>query len=546
MSKLKCFFKPVNKYRYRYWTFLLLAVIGEVFINYVSSFMNKNIFNSIEYHDHELFVKGCIFGVVLVVTSALHPFIRYFHMRQVRYIIFDLKTSMVKRLIDFRMKYFDSSHSAEAMQKISFDADFLKASYFSGVYSMINNMVLGSFSIVMMVYLNVTLALISIVIAIVTVFLIIYFNKKIKNNYKVINGKLTTLTALFSDILHGIIVIKMCGGSGVIFDRYNQENEEVNRTYNEIGRLDASMEMCNFLVGTISTFGTIWAGVTMAHFGQIDYGTVMAIATFQITLSNVFRRIGGSFSFFMSSLSKYERIEEFMKSETEETGPMEEIPDTKKETELGKNLAVEFNEVAFSYNDAMVIDHLSFQIPCGSKYILAGKSGCGKSTIFKLLLRMYDVNKGCIKIFGNNLEQYNLQKLREQIAYVSQDCYLFEGTIFENIVCKEDGVTEKDVECAGKMAGIDEFIRSLEHGYNTEVRNGGVNLSGGQRQRIVLARALLRKASIILLDEVTSALDSENEYHLYETLNKLSPDVTVIMITHRMDTVRGFDHVVYI
>ena len=539
MSKLKRFFLPVSKYRYKYWTSLFLAVIAQVFINYVSSFMNKNIFNSIEYHDYDLFVKGCIFGVILVAASFFNPFIRYLNMKQVRYIVFDLKTSMVKKLIDFRMKYFDSSHSAEAMQKISFDADYLKAAYFSGVYSVINNMVLGTFSIVMMICLNAALALISIIIAAVTVILIIYFTKKIKSSYQLINKKLTTLTALFSDILHGIIVIKMCGGSGVIFDKYNQENEEVNHTYIKIGKLDASMEMCNFLIGTISTFGTIWAGVVMAHYGRIDYGTVMAIATFQITLSNVFRRMGGSFSFFMSALSRYERIEEFMKSETEKSEGMEEF-------QLVKNLAVEFDEVAFSYKDAAVIDHLSFKIPCGGKYILAGKSGSGKSTIFKLLLRMYDVNKGSIRIFGHNLEQYNLQKLREHIAYVSQDCYLFEGTIYDNIVCNEACVTEKDVENAGKMAGIHAFILSLEHGYATVVQNGGTNLSGGQRQRIVLARALLRKASIILLDEVTSALDSENEFHLYETLNQLPSDVTVIMITHRMETIRGFDRVIYI
>ena len=265
MSRIVSYFKPISKYKYRYWIYLFMAVIGSMLINYISSYMNKYIFNGIEYNDYHTFALGCKIGIVLIVVAAAYPFTRYFHIRVVRYIVYDLKTEMVKSLTNFKMNYFDSYHSADAMQKISNDAESMKTAYFTGVFRLANTTITGTFSIIMMLKFDYRLAIVSMLIAIVSVAVLVQFSKRIKRKYSEVNNKLTNLTGMFSDILNGMVVIKLCKGSGIIFDRYNNENEAVKDTYNNIKKLDATMDMSNFLLGTISSLGTIFVGIIMVR-----------------------------------------------------------------------------------------------------------------------------------------------------------------------------------------------------------------------------------------------------------------------------------------
>lgn len=544
----------------------MMAVLGNICINYVSSYMNKYIFNGIEHNSMDTFIKGCSLGAVLIVIAALYPFTRYLHIKVVRSIVFDLKTKMVRHLTIFKMDYFDSFHSADAMQKISNDADSLKTSYFTGVFRIVNYVITGSFSIIMMLLLDYRLACISILIAAITVVILVQFNKKIKHNYKNVNQKLTILTGLLSDILKGIVVIKTYGESHLIIDKYNKENEEVTETYDKIKKLDASMDMCNFLIATISSIGTILVGIIMVWHKMLDYGTVMAIVSLQVTVSNVFRYIGNAFSSFMSSITRYERIEQFLamqvesggrdglmegaekkqeQSNRQEQSNKQEQSDSQEESK--RQAAITFSSVTFAYDgENNILENVTFSVPEGGRYVLAGDSGCGKSTILKLLLGLYQVKSGSIYVNGTSIREYTIHELRKKIAYVSQDCYLFEGTIFENVSSESPGVSDEEVRQAAKQAGIDAYIENLENGYRTQIKTQGTNLSGGQRQRIALARAFLKKASIFLLDEVTSALDTETEGVLYTSLSQLPKDVTVLLITHRVDTVTDFDKVLSI
>lgn len=206
--------------------------------------------------------------------------------------------------------------------------------------------------------------------------------------------------------------------------------------------------------------------------------------------------------------------------------------------------AVSFRGVAFSYDGAVnALDGFSLDIPAGARVALVGESGAGKSTVFQLLPRLYDPADGAIEIDGCNIAEATLASLRDKIAYVGQDAFLFNDTIAANIGLGRPGASQEDIEAAAGAAAIDEFIRSLPNGYDHVVGEGGARLSGGQRQRVALARAFLKDAPILLLDEATSALDAESEARVQGALERLSQGRTTIVIAHRLATVVKADRI---
>lgn len=206
---------------------------------------------------------------------------------------------------------------------------------------------------------------------------------------------------------------------------------------------------------------------------------------------------------------------------------------------------VEFRDVNFSYNNGEPVLHqLNLLFPPGKMTALVGPSGSGKSTVMNLIMRMYDPDGGAVAFDGQDISYATLHSLRDRIAYVSQDTFLFVGTIMHNIRLGRDGATDAEVIEAAKAANAHEFIMALPKGYETEVGENGAFLSGGQKQRLSIARALLRNANILLLDEATSALDAESEALFRDALNVLSEGRTTIAIAHRLSTVHQADNII--
>jgi ATP-binding cassette subfamily B protein len=206
---------------------------------------------------------------------------------------------------------------------------------------------------------------------------------------------------------------------------------------------------------------------------------------------------------------------------------------------------VAYDDVVFGYDPALPVLHgVSFVAEAGRTTAIVGTSGAGKSTLTALLERFYDLDSGSIEIDGQDISQVTKQSLRQQIAYVSQQPYLFEGTIRDNIRYGRESATDAEIEQAAQLAAADEFIRQQPQGYETLVGENGVTLSGGQRQRISIARAIVRQAPILLLDEATSALDNESEARVQEALVRVMEGRTTIVIAHRLSTVVNADRIV--
>ncbi len=207
------------------------------------------------------------------------------------------------------------------------------------------------------------------------------------------------------------------------------------------------------------------------------------------------------------------------------------------------SLEISVENIEFGYKDETVIKNVSMQIPYGTKNAIIGTSGSGKTTMCNLIARFYEVDKGCIKLGGVNIKEIKPEELLKKISFVFQDVYLFEDSVINNIRFGKPDATLEEVMIACEKARCHEFIMSMENGYETRIGEAGANLSGGEKQRISIARAIMKDAPIIILDEATSSVDAENEYLLLEALEELCKDKTVISIAHRLSTVVNADNI---
>ncbi len=567
MKDLKRFLSYMGKYSFTYWFILIATLIIESFLQILYSYVTKRTINAIEFQNIELFRTAVIASVIIVILKCLFPYLRYFQIRLVRKMVYELKLKLYEKLLSMNMDFFKSTHSADAIKTLNWDANSLKDSWFSHIYWVLGKIVMVASAIITMCFYSPVLMGISLIICAFTAFVSIKINKAIKKYAKMVQKKSTKLSILLSNIIAGFVTLKMSSGAKIVLNHFYEESEEAFRLEKSRVRVEASFEMAAFLLGVIGSFGTIIAGTVLVSEGTLDFGTVMAVVTLQMSVSNAMQRLGGSISALTTSIVRASHVFDFMESDMEEqTNWLTDENPGKKEFK-GENSDVfregqpiiEISDLQFSYNENDELKDKSkdctqlccgkMQISTGEKIMITGESGCGKSTLLKLIQRFYPVENEKIKIGGKDINEYELDELRNIIAYVPQDSYLFEGTIAENIAFGWNGENVPSMDmiiAAAKEAYADKFIELLPDGYNTKVTAGGINLSGGQRQRIAIARAFMKNSPIVLMDEPSSALDAYSENMLLKSIKISLKNKTVIMVSHRMTGMDKFERVVRI
>ena len=612
MHELKRYFSYMGKHQFTYWMILITTIVTENVLNILYSYVNKQTLNAIEYSDMRLFRSAVILCVIVLILRCLFPYLRYFSIHLVRQMFFEVKSTLFDKLLTLNMSWYESNHSGDGIKALNWDANSLKDSWFSHVYWILGKVTIGISSLITMFIYCPLLAGISVVVCLMTATVTIYLNNSMKKSSKKVQEATVNLAKWLNDILAGFSILKMYSGSNIVIDKYLNENQNVTSNELERTRKASFLEMLNFLLGLLGSFSTILFGVYLVSKNMIDYGTIMAVVTLQISLSATMQRLGGAVTTFNNSLVKASRVFDFM-----DIGDVEDIMCSDIEDNCGVlnmtdsnardncsaqagGCTIDIKNLTFSYNSHKnALTNFNLNIGCNEKIMLKGKSGCGKSTLLKLLLRFYDYQNGHIKINNIDLKDYPVSKLRNMIAYIPQDCFLFEGTIAENIAYglgaealhiynsinddnigdnifndinnrhnnfnkkinypisfnninstlntfnNNDVVTLSDIISAAKLAYADEFISQLPDGYETHINSGGTNLSGGQRQRIAIARAFLKNAPILLMDEPSSALDEGSEKMINKALHKLMHNKLVIMVSHRDSGDEEFDRVVW-
>ena len=340
----------------------------------------------------------------------------------------------------------------------------------------------------------------------------------------------------------GIKIIKAFNLQNVIFAKFTQNIEEAFHLSMRMIRNTNWLGPAMHLVTALGVAGVLYYGLHLITTGQITSGTFVAFLAALIMLYTPIKSIGNNYVALQSALLALERIYKILDTTSYETNDgtgTKVLKDIKKE--------IKFNDVCFSYDGQREVLHkVNLTVPVGSKVALVGNSGGGKSTVTALIPRLYEIDSGSITIDGTDIKEFTISSLREQIAMVFQDNFLFDGTVRENLLYGKENATDEEIAFAIKSAYLDEFVKKLPQGLDTMIGERGLLLSGGQKQRLAIARAILKNAPVVILDEATSALDNKSEKVVQQALDKLMEGRTTIVIAHRLSTIMDSDKILVI
>lgn len=320
-------------------------------------------------------------------------------------------------------------------------------------------------------------------------------------------------------------------------EKFDSGNSEYADNKVKRGNYDAKIAAMNFIFSKMSLFVLISIGGYMAFKGDISFGNILAIFGLQGGVSNMFSNMGSIMNDLQGACSGAERVFEILDEKEENTECGSHI------IEKNGDSAISISNLSFSYDERDTLSNINIDVKKGEYIAVIGKSGSGKSTLAKLLLGFYSAESGNIKLFGNSSRELSMNEWRSMISYVSQNPILFDGSVRENILYARQNATEKMIIEAAQKAGAHELIMGLEGGYDYHVGENGSNLSGGQKQRIALARAILKDAEIIIIDEGTSALDKDSEAIVQSSINSLKGKWTIIQIIHNLDMIKEADKI---
>ena len=475
--------------------------------------------------------------VVFSVLQALFTYIAtYLNTWVGNKIALDVKRKLFNKLLHNDATFFDKSNSGEILFRFNNDAE-------AACSGLLNNMKLfttrffSSVSLIVVLFYNSwQLAIIAVIVLFGALYPLTRARKRLKKVVSKDANALASLLTHYNEAFNGNRIITAYN----LFDFCKRKFvNTVNNVFDLALQMIRKTGIISPIMHVISSFGiafVIWFGSYLIISKQITVGNFASFITSLVMLYNPLKSIGNSYNGVIFSLMAVERV--FQK-----LNEVSKIINSDKAIKLKKckgNIC--YNNVSFEYNaNKPVLKGINLKIKSGQTIALVGNSGGGKTTISALLPRFYDVVGGEILLDDVNIKNIDLESLRENISIVFQDNFLFGGTIRENILFGRKDVSEKTLKNAIHSACLDEFIETLENGLDTQIGERGVMLSGGQKQRIAIARAFIKNAPILILDEATSALDNKSEAVVQQAIDNLMKDRTVLVIAHRLSTVRNAD-----
>lgn len=446
-------------------------------------------------------------------------------------ILYYLRKDILDRIFSLKVVNFDKISSGEFQQKLKDDpasiSRVLSVVQYNA-FALITNLVI----LIYVFFLNYILGIIYL-IGVVSVY---FIEKKLYSKYEYLQRDYSKIqdrnTTILNEVMHGIRDIKLLNIipsiSNIAIDSMSQSNQydtKLKMQHNFIWELSRAIEyLISFLV--------IFIGIYLASTNKLTVTNLLIIYMYRYEIFSLISNINSIKEYYTEYKVAKDRIFSIM---DDNCFPVEQYGNVSLKNING---SIEFKNVSFGYDDKMVLKDINFNIEANDTVAIVGASGSGKSTIFNLLNKSYDVSDNSIFIDDIDINTLDRNTIRNHISIISQNPYLFNFSIKENFMLLGDHITMKDIKKACKLARIDDFIDSLPDKYDTILGEGGVNLSGGQKQRIAIARALLKKSKIILFDEATSALDNITQREIQSSINSISKDYTILIIAHRLSTIK--------
>lgn len=480
--------------------------------------------------------------VAYIIQTACRYYVTYAgHMMGAR-----MERDMRKELFDqyekLSFSYYDQNNSGQMMSKLVSDLFDISELAHHGPENLFISLIkiIGSFIFLFMI--NRMLAVPMLILVVLMLVFSYGQNKKMQETFMDNRRKIGDINSSLQDTLAGIRVVQSFANERIEQEKFNRSNENFLISKDANYRCMGSFMSGNaFFQGMMYLVTLVFGGFLIAH-GRMEASDLAMYALYIGIFISPIQILVELTEMMQKGLSGFRRFLEVVETEPE----IVDAADAKQLKNVKGNVCYEDVSFHYSDDDTPVLSHVSFEIPAGKSIALVGPSGSGKTTICSLLPRFYDVTEGRVTIDGNDVRKLTLESLRSQIGLVSQDVYLFGGSIKDNIAYGKPDATMDEIVDAAKKANIHDFIMELPDKYDTFVGERGTRLSGGQKQRISIARVFLKNPPVLILDEATSALDNESERFIQKSLEELAKDRTTITIAHRLSTIRNADEILVV
>ena len=453
----------------------------------------------------------------------------------------DLKRALYKKLLHLETSYYDQHNSGFVIQRFNTDCDIACSGLLENLKVFVSRFFSSISLICVLIYNSWQLAIIAVLILGCALMPLASVRRRIK---RVVMGSVVEgakVVSNYNETYSGNKTIASYNLQNKIYNTFDSTLHNLFKLTIKMVQKTAWMTPALHIIVSIGIGAVIGYGSYLIVNGDITSGNFVSFITALILLYTPIKSIGKNYNAMQVSFLAIERVVEIL--ETEPT-----IFDKPNAVTLkGVKKRINFNHVYFEYKEGVpVLKDINLEVKAGTTVALVGNSGGGKTTIVNLIPRFYDVKSGSITIDKTDIRDISLESLRDNIAVVFQDNFLFAGTIRDNILLGKEDATEEEIATAVKMACLDEFINELENGLDTKIGERGSLLSGGQRQRLAIARAFIKNAPVVILDEATSALDNKAEAVVQRAIDNLMQDRTVFVIAHRLSTVQNADKIVVI
>ncbi len=485
-------------------------------------------------------IKTAVYIVIIAILMFILNYIQIYILQYTgQKIVFNIREAVFKQVESLSLSFFDKNPVGRLVTRVTNDVETLNEMYTSVLVNLFKDLFLLVGIIIAMFLLDVKLALITVGALPFVIFTAYIFKKYDREAYRKVRARLARINSSLSENISGMKTVQVFGKE----KKKYKEFEEINKSYKEATmeqiRVFAIFRPTMDLFSSLTLTVLLWFGGIRAIDGNIRLGVLFAFISYLMQFFQPIFDLTEKYDILQSSMASSERI--FMLMDNEEK--INNIENPIEVDRLEGN--IEFKNVWFAYKDEdWILKDVSFNIKKGEKIAFVGATGAGKTSIINLITRLYDIQKGEILVDGQNIKHMKKEELRENIATVLQDVFLFAGDIKGNVRLNNEDISDEDIIKACRYVNADKFIEKLPEKYSAPVNERGSTFSQGQRQLIAFARAIAFDPPILVLDEATSNIDTETESLIQDALNKLTINRTTIIVAHRLSTIKNADKII--
>ena len=528
-------------YQWRFNGVIIFAISLSVFAALRPYLLKQTVDGYIKTQDqHGLLLYVILMGIVLLLEVFSQFFFVFWANWLGQDIVKDIRTKLFRHILSFRMKYFDLVPVGQLVTRSVSDIESIARIFSQGLFMIISDLMKMLVVLIFMFYMNWTLTWIVVVAMPILVFITRIFQKKMQVAFEEVRTQIANMNSFVQERVTGMKIVQLFNRENIEFEKFNEINDKHNKAWIKTILYNSIFFPIADIISSLTLgFIVLYGGMKILNGDNFTtFGDLFSYTMFIGMLFNPLRQIADKFNEMQLGMISANRVFDILDTE-------DQIQDTGTiEAPLFRG-SIKFENVRFGYiPEEDVIKGIHLEVNAGQTIAIVGSTGAGKSTIINLLNRFYEINSGSIYIDNHNIENYTLSSLRNQIAVVLQDVFLFADTIFNNITLNNPAISREEVLAAAKKIGVHNFIMSLPDNYDFDVKERGVMLSSGQRQLIAFLRAYVSNPSILILDEATSSIDTYSEELIQRATETITEGRTSIVIAHRLATIVNADKIV--